>query len=471
MTLIKNVSVNGQIRDVRVSTTITELSAELTANDDEEVVDGVGGELLPGFHDHHLHFLALAASFESVHCGPPAVTTRAQMFNAIQSAPGQGWVRGVGYHESIADDLDRWLLDQIVSDRPVRIQHRSGKMWVLNSRGCELLALDGEVGRDGIELNHKGVPTGRLFRLDGWLRERLQGDQSFHRLSRHLASLGITSFTDASFTNGLATLIDFNAARAQGALLQKFDLMGDESLESGYHKIMLDEDALPVIDDLVAVIIKAGEQGRGVAFHCVSHIELLFALTGLKTAVKAGLKTAHPARIEHASIVREEMIEQLLDCHASVVTQPGFLLHRGDQYIADLRSDELQDLYRLATLKRRGVPVLVSSDAPYGPVCPLTVATAAATRATSSREVIGEVERVSALDALRSYFVTNVHDLASVRTVEIGQPGDLCILNGTLSGSLNGSMSDRPVDQVVPSLAHLQVTHTLIDGRVVYSRD
>ena len=54
---------------------------------------------------------------------------------AALNRPGQGWVRGIGYHESVAGMLDAADLDTMVDHRPVRIQHRSGRMWFLNSAG------------------------------------------------------------------------------------------------------------------------------------------------------------------------------------------------------------------------------------------------------------------------------------------------------------------------------------------------
>ena len=74
---------------------------------------------------------------------------------------GEGWLRGVNYHESIAGDLDRWQLDMLVNDRPARIQHRSGKLWVLNSLAVEKLDLAAHKDLPGIELNATGVPTGQ----------------------------------------------------------------------------------------------------------------------------------------------------------------------------------------------------------------------------------------------------------------------------------------------------------------------
>ena len=64
------------------------------------MVDAAGGALLPGLHDHHVHLMAMAAARDSVDVGTAGLA-------ALRTAPGDDWVRAVGYHESIAGPLDR----------------------------------------------------------------------------------------------------------------------------------------------------------------------------------------------------------------------------------------------------------------------------------------------------------------------------------------------------------------------------
>ena len=63
---------------------------------------------------------------------------------------------------------------------------------------------------------------------------------------------------------------------------QKYWLMGDETIQGGPMKIVLDEDALPDINLLLNRINNARQMDRNVAFHCTTHVELLFALAALK---------------------------------------------------------------------------------------------------------------------------------------------------------------------------------------------
>ena len=55
-------------------------------------------------------------------------------------------------------------------------------------------------------------------------------------------------------------------------------------IERGAVKYMLDENALPAEDDLIAQIKDAHGQGRGMAFHCVTRTELVIALNALERA-------------------------------------------------------------------------------------------------------------------------------------------------------------------------------------------
>jgi predicted amidohydrolase YtcJ len=212
--LLRKVEVRpGIIGDVRVrDAKIAEIGIA-PAGHGEHVVSGAGGALLPGLHDHHCHLLATAAAARSVPCGPPEVTTRAGLEAALRAAGRSGvagnggWMRGVGYDDAVAGPLDSAALDQLVADVPVRVQHRSGALWMLNSHALKALDID-RAGLDGIERDGAGRPTGRLWRLDHWLQQRLAQTSAsglasppapdLATVGRRLASYGVTGVTDAT---------------------------------------------------------------------------------------------------------------------------------------------------------------------------------------------------------------------------------------------------------------------------------
>ena len=423
--LIVNAEVDGVRLDVRFQDKILELSSSIQPAPGESVIDAQGGALLPGLHDHHMHFLATAAWANSVDCGAVDITGPDELGRLLRQQTGSGWLRGVNYHESIAGELQVRALDELADHRPVRIQHRSGKAWMLNSAAIELLQLQQYADIDGVEVDSSGAVTGRLFRLDGWLRERLSADltSDISSLSRQLSSYGVTGFTDTSATNSQQTAQLFAQWQSDGVLQQDVLLMGDDSLHAGPLKVILDEDSLPDLENLVVRLQRARNRGRSIAFHCVSHLELLFALTALEQ-VPADSRD----RIEHAAIVYDEMLPRLKQRGISVVTQPGFLWQRGDQYLKDLEPREIEVLYRHRALLEAGVNTVVSSDGPYGPVNPWKVMDAASRRTTQSGTTIGGQERVSPDHSLRGYLL-NAHGLKEpAREIRVGANADLCLL-------------------------------------------
>ncbi len=465
--LIKNVILDGAKKDVRCTHAfVSEVANELLAHEGERIIQANGGELLPGLHDHHMHFFATAALQRSVDCGVSnAPTVTDQLHNAeslshmLANSSGEGWLRGVNYHESIAGDLDRWQLDALVSDRPVRIQHRSGKLWTLNSLAVEALDLTAHKELAGIELDDRGIPTGRLFRLDAWLREKWgqQDPLDVSVLSRQVASFGITGFTDTSATNTAATVRQFRQLCDEGEILQHAYLMGDDSLDFGHLKILLDEDNLPPLNEVEARIRRAREKERGIAFHCVSHIELLFAIAALNSCADLDPQIQFADRIEHGAMIFDDVLPMLRALNLSVITQPGFLYERGPQYQQNLTEHELAHLYRHRTLLDAGIKVGLSSDAPYGPLNPWQVMQSSVARRTAGGVVVGARDCVSPEQALAGYLSSVNAPGGVVRRIAVGEPADMCLLT-------------RPWSDVKNDLSAVLVSHTVVAGEVIYSR-
>lgn len=141
--------------------------------------------MLPGLHDHHVHLRSAASALDSFFVGPPGVSTRAEFTRLLANAtPGPyGWIRAVGYHDSVTGVLDRTALDAIVRDVPVRIQHRSGALWVLNSEA---------LGRIGLAEH----PDGRLRSADrGWSHALAHRETDLAELSRRITATGVTDAT------------------------------------------------------------------------------------------------------------------------------------------------------------------------------------------------------------------------------------------------------------------------------------
>lgn len=442
--LLKDVEVEGRAADVVVDRGLVVRVAPAGAvrpgdvDDLESVVDGGGGALLPGLHDHHLHLLAMAAAAVSVTCGPPSVRTADDLAHALRTAPTGPWVRGVGYHESVAGDLDRWALDRWVPDRPVRVQHRSGALWVLNSRA--LHEVDGALDRSAdVERGADGVPTGRLWRYDDRLRPALpRHPPDLAATGRALAAVGITGVTDATPDADVSALRLLADSVASGALPVHVHVLGSATgaavpapLTAGPRKLLLRDHDLPTYDELRARVVAEHVAGRAVAVHCVTRESLLLLL-----AVLDEVGALPGDRVEHAAVVPAGVAAALAAHGLRVVTQPDFLRTRGDAYLRDVDPRDHECLYPHASLLAAGVPVAASSDAPFGDLDPWWSVASAVRRTTRAGVPIGVPERVSAAVALAGYLGERDDPGGPARRVRPSAPADLCLLHVPLDVAL-----------------------------------
>ena len=443
----------GVIRDVGPLGTVAEIDEPI------ETIDGNGGALIPGLHDHHTHLFALAARLGSLWCGPPEVTRAAELLERLGEAGGEGWIRAVGWDDTVAGWPDRDLLDTAVADRPVRLQHRSGAMWVLNSAALALLDLgDASEIPAGVETDHRGRPTGRISGLDSWMRERIGGSvPDLAAVSAALAARGVTGVTDATAHNGAEELASLAAARARGELVQRVTAMtaspdtaavGD--VELGPVKIVLFDPALPSMAALVSAIVAAHAAGRAVAIHAASRVTVVLSVMAL---AEAGATAGD--RIEHASVVAPELLEPIAVLGVSVVTQPHFVAESGDRYLETVEAADLPFLYRCRTLLDAGIALAAGSDAPVGRWDPWLNIEAAVERLTASGKVVGDQERLSPEQALALYTTSPWAPGGPPRPVEPGAPADLCLL-------------DRPWSAARANLAAVGVRATMVEGRLVH---
>jgi predicted amidohydrolase YtcJ len=441
--LVRNAEVSGRPgRDVRVGATeILDVGGTLTRRRGEAVLDAAGGAVIPGLHDHHLHLRAVLAARQSADlsgAATPAAFDQA-LARAARAAPPGGWLRATGWSEPAAGQLDRHRLDALAGPVPVRVQHRSGAMWVLNSAALRQVGADG-ARLDGLERDAAGAPTGRLLRLDDWLRARLPPGPAGSGLraglgawARQCARAGVTGFTDATPGLGQAEADEFGQLSEDGIIPQRLVLMAPPGLRApaaaavslGPRKVILDDATLPGAPALAELIGQAHRGGSAVAVHCVTAEQLVVTVAALERAGTAG------DRIEHAGVVPPGYPAELARLGLTVVTQPGFISDRGDDYLREVGAGEQAWLYPCASLIRAGVAVAGSTDAPFGPADPWRCIAAAVQRRTASGTVLGRAERVSAGRALR-LFLGAPEDPGTPRTIAPGQPAGLCVLRAPL---------------------------------------
>ncbi|MED5811467.1 amidohydrolase family protein [Mycolicibacterium sp. 050232] len=416
---------DGTVADIRVGDTIDDVAEALSPQPGERVLDAAFGTLIPGLHDHHLHVYSAAAEQDSVRVGPAEVADEAALSRVLTASVvgADGWIRAVGYHEAVAGPLDRRTLDRLAPAVPVRVQHRSGVLWTVNSAGLAALGLD----------DH---PDGRLRSADRTWSDALgRRPAAVAEFSARLAGHGVTGITDAT--------PDLQPDDRPTGLRQRVHYLAPG-------KRILHDDGLD-LEALTAWIFERHRAGAPVAVHCVTSAQLIVTIAALQAA------GSHPAdRIEHAAMVPRDCIADLVALGVTVVTQPNFVAERGDQYRTDVPAAEQDQLWRLATLLAAGVPVALSTDAPFGAPDPWAAMRAAVHRRTPQGAVLNPVERISGRRALE-LFIGGADHPARPRRIAPGEPGDLCLLTETPYRVLDALDADL-------------VAATIVGGAVVFER-
>ena len=455
--------------------------------------------LLPGFNDAHIHLAGLARRLQDLDCGParaPCIAALQKLVRnqAVTQAAGS-WVRGHGY-----DDLrmaegrhpSRWDLDVAAPEHPVWLEHRSGHAAALNSRAMELAGIHrytpdppgGVIERDP----GTGEPTGMLYEMHGFLRDRLgnvRGPEEFEAGMRAAGNLlnryGITSVQDAGAGNGIERWRTFRRLQSEGVLECRITMFagaerlgefedaglvfgcGDAQLRLGHAKIMLTltSGALhPSAKELASLLAEAHCRGFPVAIHCIEEEAIVAAAEALAANSIPGLVD----RIEHCAEGTPIAVQAVKRSGAAVVTNPGFIYHNGAAYREDVEEGLLPHLYPTGALHRAHVAVAFGSDAPVIDPNPWKAIYSAVTRRDAGGTALNsesvDAQRVTVVDALRMHTAAGAEVEGNSRakgSITAGKLADFVLVNAD------------PLAVGEEELPEIEAVMTVVGGSVVWS--
>ena len=462
---------------------------------DSKFIDCQGGTLLPGFHDAHIHLLAMASRFLGLDCSPKessSIQTLKELFfhRSKSTHPGK-WIRGWGYEESCFVENrhpNRFDLDEVTPHNPIRLNHRSGHATVLNTLGLQQAGITRETVEppEGIiERDADGEPTGLLFEMDSFLEGRIEPipanelKKGNWEVSQWLLSRGISTVQDASVVNDLKRWKLLNHYQKENLLKQRLIFMLSSStakgisegqyplprdsqhLRIGHAKIMItftNGSMSPDQDSLNELVSDLNTKGFPVAIHAVEAEAVKAAAIAINHAPKNSAICA-PNRIEHASELPVNLIRLVKRSGATVITNPGFIFFAGEKFRNTVPAFKQPWLYRIASLLHMGIPVAFGSDGPVELPEPITELYAAVTRKSRAGFVFERNESVTLEQALDLHTYQGAVSCGIdnwVGKIKIGQAADLTVL-------------DRNIFTLEPDQWNeLRVTSTIIDGEILW---
>lgn len=452
----------------------------LLSGADTGVIDCGGRAIVPGIVDAHCHLFAAAAALNGVDCRPAAVPDIAAVVSVLQEAAahGDGWVRGYGYDDSpvgLGRHLSRHDLDIVATERPLRVEHRSGHSCVLNSTGLAAVGIvrstpdppGGVIVRDD-----RGEPTGLLLEMNGWLRERIGlhtgvDAAALRRFAQRLSEYGITAVTDAGPDNGIERWRAFKDSIGDDLLNQRVTMMvgvgrldemrqarlgfGDVAsnglLKVGHGKIMLTASSgrlHPHPDELSEIVERAHSMGYPVAIHAVEQD----AVVAAALAIMDNPTPVGRDRIEHCGECPPDVAELVAQSGALVVPNTGFIHYDGERYRRTVPGELLLHLYPAGALDALGVPVALGSDAPVVEPNPWASMAAAVNRRSAQGNCLGGTGLPSVADALDKHTGQN--------RIAPRHPADIAVVE------------PDPFTTPLANLPAVRAVLTVVDGRVVW---
>ena len=451
-------------------------------------IDCFNNLVVPGINDAHIHLLSSAAVLTQERMHHIPAYDYAKLKDAIATildhTTQPKWIGAHGLDDRFFFDLNfsaAWL-DQITMSDPVFISNETGHAIILNSKAMQLLNInqpDSIVTYGVTDVNENGQLTGKFFDMNSIIFHKINqvtnqfhADHNLPTFFSLLHEKGITSVQDAGHNNQiqkikrLSAITDLNRLRIGlmiGCNIQNINELAYISNEINTDmvkfiglKIMLSEatgNYIPSKSELETLINLANSHHFRVAVHAVEEEAIDMTLDAFRSAHNQYPHIIN--RIEHCSEYSPAIIEKAKTIPFCSVTQPGFILHRGDYYMQSNSNDKLRNLYPLRSMLESSSVLALSSDSPVIPPDPWEGFVSAQSRNTLQGKLLGApTERLSFNEIINCY-TTNGAKVEGQHnnkgTLRTGLLADLAILDTSLIGSSN------------------PVLLTVLDGQIVWN--
>jgi len=477
-----------------------------------EPIDLQGGALLPGFIDTHMHPVLLI--FFAMNCELGGVASMRELQQKLRDAlmrkSDDSWLVGLNFDEQSLREKrvpNRHDLDAVSVERPVVVIKHDGHSVFANTLAIEAAGItastpDPEAG--AIEREEGGFPSG-IFRetaLQLVMNSMPMPGlpvlmESARSTFRHLISLGITSAgvvlqTGAEGPAGSVGAFDTAAMQlfSEHCPLSLYsllitpdvnDLKGlrNSVLDTAPHRLggvkLFADGTFGSSTAYMQEPFSDNSQKRGMLMHppeelynrmaaahnagwqvCIHAIgdaanRLCVELYGklFKDFPREGCRH----RIEHASIVDADVIQEMAGLGVAVSTQPMFIHSEKDWLRMRLGSERCKTVYPLRSFLDAGIKVGGASDAPIESQDVLQ-----AIGCCVSREGFEPHQRIKIEQALRMYTLDAAYlqfedDIKG--SIARGKRADLVIL------------SEDPVTAQPDNIKDIEVVRTVVGGKVL----
>ncbi len=477
-----------------------------------ELIDMRGGALLPGFIDTHLHPVLLI--FFAMNCDLGGVSSMTDLQQKLREAllrkSDDSWLIGLNFDEQSLREKrapDRHDLDAVSTERPIAVIKHDGHSVFANTLAIEAAGItastpDPEAG--AIEREEGGFPSG-TFRetalqlvMNSMPMPEMQvlmesARSTFQRLiSLGLTSAGVVLQTSAEGPAGSAGAFDVAAMQLFSELcplslysllitpdIDGLDGLRNSSLNTGPNRlggVKLFADGtfgsstaymqepfsdnpeksgllMHTPDELYGQMAAAHNAGWQVCVHAIGD-----AANRLCVELYARLFQQFPRsgcrhRLEHASIMDTDVIQEMSGLGVLVSTQPMFIHSEKGWLPRRLGAERCKIVYPLRSFLDAGIKVGGASDAPIESQDVLQAVGCCVTREGFEPHQCISIEQALRMYTLDAAYLQFEEDIKG--SITQGKRADLVLL------------SDDPFQVRPDRIKDIEVVRTVVGGKVL----
>ncbi len=463
---------------------------------DTEVIDLLGKTVIPGLTDSHIHLAlyGMDTLFRADLSGCRSIGEIQDRLRAFDAERSPEWIIGCGFdHEIFAEKRfpTREELDEVSREKPIIIVRLCGHAIVVNSAAIE--------AGDADKLPASGRETGLLTEDDqdpvfdyapsptieqrteaivfGMERARATGITAIHFLIGCMEEYEILRQLHAESRLPVRVYVQapysiFPQLADQG--LKTGD--GDDMLRIGSVKMFQDGSMgawtagmrepfcdrpdtsgllMHTQEELTEMVRKVHNAGWQAAVHAIGDLAVETVINAYETvlAETGEDNRVRRHRIEHASILAEDLVERMARLHILAAVQPQFVL-TDFWTINRVGTERYRWTYPFRTLMEAGVPTSLGSDCPVERLDAFELIYRAVTRDAHSRSeclMVDETIRLYSLGGAYAAFEEKTRG-----SIEPGRLADMVVLDTDIFNAEPSKIPDcRPSMVVLGGKAHM----------------
>lgn len=491
------------------------------ARNGTKIVDLGGKTVIPGFIESHNHMSLYAMTLLQADCRTPPNQSiedvKASIRDMVDATEPDQWVRGWGYDDTLIAEKRHltWAdLDDVAPRNPVFISHVSGHLAYVNSMALEIAKIGPETPQpEGGEIrkDDNGVPTGLFLELAQFMVSQhippyglSQLKEILQRAIVHFHKAGITSIHDGGvgIRNGSVVIKAYRELESEGKLPLRVymtiveevygDILeiglgtgfGSEYLKIGSVKLFQDGsiqgltgaltepyhnrpdfrgDLIFPQEKLDGFVEKYHGEGFQIAVHANGDRAIESVLDAIEKAQKLHPREDHRHMIIHCQTATHDQIRRMKRLGIVPSYFVNHVYYWGDRHVSIfLGPERAKRISPLASSLKEGLIFTLHSDLPVTPVDPLFSIHCAVNRITREGKVLGPDERISPMEALKTYSTHAAYCSFEEHikgSIEVGKLADFTVL------------SDNPLTIPPVKIKDIKVIKTAVGGSMVYGEE